>query len=189
MAGLDPAIHHSSQDVFRKGWMRGSSPRMTSRHIDLPAKADHLGRAELLPDPARAGEQARVVMALGNQLDADRQAVGAAMGRQGQRRGMEDGPDRLEARIAGLAEAARRLAVGAWGQQHIDAVENLAEPRPAVFAEPQGREVFAVRHRAPDLDALAQALADRLAMAVPFVAHRGRALIVVDGLARGVAQP
>jgi hypothetical protein len=31
MAGLDPAIHHSSKDSCEEGWMRGSSPRMTLR--------------------------------------------------------------------------------------------------------------------------------------------------------------
>jgi hypothetical protein len=30
IAGLDPAIHHSSKNAFcEDGWMRGSSPRMT----------------------------------------------------------------------------------------------------------------------------------------------------------------
>src|SRR5437764_1472252 len=29
MRGLDPRIHHSSQRVFRRGWIAGSSPAMT----------------------------------------------------------------------------------------------------------------------------------------------------------------
>jgi hypothetical protein len=29
MAGLDPAIHHLRKTLFQRGWMRGSSPRMT----------------------------------------------------------------------------------------------------------------------------------------------------------------
>jgi hypothetical protein len=29
MRGLDPRIHHSSQDSFEKGWIAGSSPAMT----------------------------------------------------------------------------------------------------------------------------------------------------------------
>jgi hypothetical protein len=31
MAGLDPAIQHSSKESCEEGWMRGSSPRMTLR--------------------------------------------------------------------------------------------------------------------------------------------------------------
>jgi len=30
IAGLDPAIHRSKRLFFRRGWMRGSSPRMTT---------------------------------------------------------------------------------------------------------------------------------------------------------------
>jgi hypothetical protein len=29
MRGLDPRIHHSSQDSFAAGWIAGSSPAMT----------------------------------------------------------------------------------------------------------------------------------------------------------------
>jgi hypothetical protein len=30
IAGLDPAIHPISKDIFGERWMRGSSPRMTT---------------------------------------------------------------------------------------------------------------------------------------------------------------
>jgi hypothetical protein len=42
MAGLDPAIHHSSKDSCEDGWMRGSSPHMTlrgPRKLTIVAKA------------------------------------------------------------------------------------------------------------------------------------------------------
>jgi hypothetical protein len=32
IAGLDPAIHHLSQELLQSKWMRGSSPRMTIQH-------------------------------------------------------------------------------------------------------------------------------------------------------------
>ena len=57
------------------------------------------------------------------------------------------------------------------------------------FAQLQGREVVRMRHGASELDALAQTLADALAVVHPFVRHSRRALVVVDGLARRVAQP
>jgi hypothetical protein len=33
MAGLDPAIHHAFEMIFERRWIRGSSPRMTSRGL------------------------------------------------------------------------------------------------------------------------------------------------------------
>jgi hypothetical protein len=42
MAGLDPAIHLSSEDSSEAGWMRGSSPRMTPR---WDSEINHCGKS------------------------------------------------------------------------------------------------------------------------------------------------
>src|SRR5262245_63152124 len=97
---------------------------------------------------------------------------------------MQNGPDRLEAGIAGFAEAARRLAVGARREKHVDPLEYGGEPRAAFFPEPQCRDIFCTRHGAAERDALAQPLADRPAMAAPFVRHRRRSLVIIYSLAR-----
>src|SRR5262245_41271764 len=165
-----------------------SNELSNSMTLSLPAGADHVRRAQLLPDPARPAEQLLVGVARRHELNADRQTVRAAVGRQGERGDVENGPDRLKAGIAGLTEAARRLAVGARREQHVDLPEHGGELRATILPEPQRRDIFGTRHGAPELDALAQALADRLAMTAPFVRHRRRTLVIVDGLARGEAQ-
>src|SRR5258708_2552628 len=43
MRGLDPRIHHTSRRVFRGGWMRGSSPRMTRERMDCRVKPGNDG--------------------------------------------------------------------------------------------------------------------------------------------------
>ena len=102
---------------------------------------------------------------------------------------MEDGPDSLEARVAGLAEPARRLTGHAGRKQDVELLENGPQLSAAGFAQLQGREVVSMRHGASELDALAQTLADALAVVHPLVRHSRRALVVVDGLPRRVAQP
>ena len=88
--------------------------------LRVPA-ADHLRRADFLPNPARAGEQPVVVVALPDQLDADRQIVRPAMGRQRHARRVQRRPDRLHGAVAGRSEALGRFALHAWRQQHIEA--------------------------------------------------------------------
>jgi hypothetical protein len=73
----------------------------------------------------------------------------------------------------------------AW---NVDLLEHGGEPRAAFFPEPQRRDIFGTRHGPPELDALSQPLADRLAMAAPFMRHRRGTLVIVDGLARGETQ-
>ena len=77
-------------------------------------------------------------MAAGDELDADRQAVRPGMGGQAHGRDMQDGPDRLEARVAGRVEAGGRFAVHARGQQDLQSFEHGGEPRAANFAERNG---------------------------------------------------
>jgi hypothetical protein len=38
MRGLDPRIHHSSPEVFRSGWIAGSSPAMTETKSKSPGE-------------------------------------------------------------------------------------------------------------------------------------------------------
>ena len=111
------------------------------------------------------------------------------MRRQRQRRRVQNGPDRLEPRIAGVAEARAAPRRCTAGVSSTSQPSNTSPSRARqLFAEPHRRDVVRVRHRAPELDALAQPLADRVALRVPLVRHGGGALVVVDGLACGGAQ-
>src|SRR5438132_14422317 len=112
-----------------------------SNSIELPAISDHVGGAEPLPDPVRAGKEPPVIVALRDQLDADRQFIRAAVGRHGQSGDMQDRPHRLEARVAGITETARRFAIHARRKQHFDILEYGGQSGPAGFAEPQRRDV------------------------------------------------
>src|SRR5262249_32485704 len=107
-----------------------SNELSNSMTLPLAAGADHVRRSQLLPDPARAAEQSLVGVARRHELNADRQSIRAAVGRQGERGDVENGPDRLEAGVAGFAEAARRLAVGARREQHVDLLEHGGDPPP-----------------------------------------------------------
>src|SRR5271166_4621965 len=187
MQGATPSMSSNTFQASAGG--SGTSNELSySMGLDLSAVADHLGRAEALPDPMGAGKEPPVVMALSNKLDTDRQSVGAPMGRDAQGRYVQDGPDRLKARIAGLIESARCFAVDAWSEQHVDVLEYDRQLRAARFGKPQCSDVVLVRHGASELDALAQALADQLAICRPFMRHRRRALVIVDGLAGGVTE-
>src|SRR6188768_2388470 len=109
-----------------------SNELSNSMMLSLAPIANHVRRAEFLPNPAGAGEQPAIGETRRDQLDADGQATGAAVRRQGERRRMEDGPDRLEAGIAGLVEPARSLARDARRQQYIYLVENGRQPGAAL---------------------------------------------------------
>src|ERR1700745_1467033 len=86
-----------------------------------PTDPDPIRRADPVPNPARAGEQTIVIIALRDQLNADRQIVRPTVGRQCHCRRMQSGPHRLHARIASRSAALRRFAGHAWRQQHVEA--------------------------------------------------------------------
>src|ERR1700681_3179083 len=131
--------------------MRGSSPRMTIERLSPPT-SDHLRRADFLPNPARAGEQPVVVIALSDQLNTDRKIVRPAMGRQRHARRMQRRPDRLHGAVAGRSEAFRRFAVHAWRQQYIEPFEHRWQERAAFLdAAPTG-DVILTRGFLPVLD-------------------------------------
>src|SRR5215207_5141105 len=102
-----------------------------------------------------------------DELDSDRQSVRAAMGRQADRRRVQDGPDRLETGIAGVTKPTRRFTVGAGGEQQVEIAEHSGQPRPAILAQPYCRDVVFVRHGTSELDAPAQALADAVPVRAP----------------------
>src|SRR5271165_455226 len=68
LAGLDPAIHHLREETFRRGWMRGSSPRMTTCVCNR--------RHDLL-DRRPNGKETAVGVVLAEQHQADRRLAGA----------------------------------------------------------------------------------------------------------------
>src|SRR5262249_3226190 len=128
-------------------------------------------------EPGGAGEELLVGVARRHELNADRQSIRAAVGRQGERGGVENSPDRLEAGIAGFAEAARRLAVGTRREQHVDLLEHGGEPCPAFFPEPPRRDIVGTRHGAPAGDALALPPSQSPARTPPFLPHCLRPLL------------
>src|SRR5271155_4539335 len=111
--------------------MRRSSPSMTKLKASR-LHSNHLRCADLVPNPARAGEQTIVVIALAHQLDADWQVVRTAMSWQSHSRRVLRGPDRLHARIAGRAKPLRRLARHAWHQQHVILFEHRPQEHAAL---------------------------------------------------------
>lgn len=78
-----------------------------------------------------------------DQLNSDRQAVGADRRRQGQGRHVQQRPDRLEGRIAGVMQAFRCFAAHAGREQHVGDGERAAERGAAAFREPHGGDVVA----------------------------------------------
>src|SRR5262249_30072054 len=130
------------------------------------------GGAELFHDPARAGEQAVVVVAARDHLQSDRQAIRPTMSRQRHRWPLEPGPELLERGIAGRIEAAWRLALHAGRDHAVEAFVRWLDPGAAVFGEPQRSDIVVVPHRHAELDAIAQHLADALAIRSPVGGHR-----------------
>src|SRR5262249_12023421 len=104
---------------IRDGLARGTSDRISLRSSRL--------RADLqpLPQPARDGEQALVLVAWRDKLDRNRQVVWSGMGRQRHRRHVEHGPELLERRIAGVREAGRGFALHARRYDGVDPIERL----------------------------------------------------------------
>src|SRR5712691_33590 len=100
-------------------WIPGTGPGITIWWI-AP-----LGEPGL--DPGGGIEQRLVAEARADKLDAERQAARAGAGGQGQAWGPGQGPDRVEARVAGRAEPQGRLAGGARGQQQIDIAEDVVD--------------------------------------------------------------
>ncbi len=105
----------------------------------------------------------------------------AGGGGQGHARGPGQGPDRIEAWVAGRAEAFGRLAGGARGQQQIDIGEDVVEVTAECFGgldrlDIGGERQFAARgqHR------VAQDLADLLVVLVVFVGVVARRLEIED---------
>src|SRR5215469_11975534 len=78
-------------------------------------------------DPGGGIEQHFITKALTDQLDAKRQAAAAVAGWQGEAGCPGQGPDRVEARVAGRAEPLRRFARGARREQHVHFGEGLVE--------------------------------------------------------------
>src|SRR5215216_5365209 len=98
--------------------MRRRSPKSLSPLMRGMSTSVQVGR-----NPGGGGEQPVVLVPQPDQLDAERQAVGAGAGRQGNTGRAGRGPDRVEARIAGELDAGRRLAGGAGAEQDVDPVE------------------------------------------------------------------
>src|SRR5260370_1765032 len=122
MRGAMPSMSSSTFHASAGG--SGTSNELSnSMELDLSAVSDHLARAESLPDPVRAGKELPFIMALCDELDADRQSVRAALGRHAQRWGVQNRPHRLKARIAGFFEATGRFAIDARREQHVDMLE------------------------------------------------------------------
>src|SRR6516225_1918452 len=78
-------------------------------------------------DPGGSVKQRLVPEALADQLDAERQAVAAVAGGEGEAGCPSQGPDRVEACVAGRVEPPRSFARGARGEQHVHLGEYVIE--------------------------------------------------------------
>src|SRR5271169_4663226 len=96
----------------------GTSNELSNSMIATPTgSAPRPPDPELIPNPLRYCEQPRVLVARPDQLNSDRQAVGADRRRQRHRRRVQQRPYRLKGRVAGVMEALRRLAAHAGREQ------------------------------------------------------------------------
>src|SRR5579864_5018181 len=76
-------------------------------------------------DPEPDIDEARVVVAPGDQLDADRQPIRPRASRQRQAWHMKHGPQAVEDRIAGRGEPLWRLAGGGEGEDRVEPASPL----------------------------------------------------------------
>ena len=169
---------------------RGTSNVLSnSMMLRLAPIANHVRRAEFLPNPV--GTQA-----------SSRRSSKRASGRAGCRpaspfgprcvgrvmlRRVQDGPDRLEAGVAGRRRGPRGASPLTQGASSTSTLfEHGRQPRAAALrrAARRRRSPHAAC-RAPSSMQLRKLGADLIAMVVPFVRHALRALVIVDGLARG----
>src|SRR5436309_1348772 len=74
-------------------------------------------------DPGGGVEQGVVAETRADQLDAERQPFAPGPRGQGHARRPSEGPDRVEARVAGRTEPLRRLADRTRRQQHVEFAE------------------------------------------------------------------
>lgn len=141
-----------------------------------------------LHHPAGASKQVIVAVARGHQLDADRQTVWPGVSRQGHRGAIQHGPELLEGGLAGEVQAQGRFAVDAGGDDGVDTLVRSADVLAAALGELQRGDVVLVLHREALLNAIAQHLADLVGMVLPVRRQALGALVIVDGLARGVIE-
>ena len=93
-------------------------------------------------------------------------------------------PDTLEAMIARVMQAKRRLALRRGCQQHVDIGKNIMEQPATCLNTLKCINVTFAAHCDAVANAFGQPFADLLTVALPFVSHAARSLEIIDDLSR-----